>query len=359
MLYGNVFQNYVWENNRWVEDNEVIYVHTYSAYGQANSTLGKWIGSSGLKAGNGGDFDTLDETHFEANGWKQAQEDVTEFEDNFPTYGYQAYYVFPMTHATIEKTEITITKLWDDENNIDKKRPQEIYISLFADSKLVEKVKLTEDNFVGTVEVPGFTFTYDKWTYTFKDLPKNTKAGEIKYTITEDVVEDYDTTYPDDLTVLNTRVIQHYYEGMLKIRKVYQEDGKATRTNKLFYARVYEDEDLTTPYTDVLPLSLNGTDTVTIDVTVALEDLGEPKTYYVAEVDERGNILQSTKKMSITIDNPAATVELEVVPVVTITNNVKKEVDTADTTSATGYVVLFGACALALVALTETKKRIK
>jgi len=68
-------------------------------------------------------------------------------------------------------TERTVSKKWDDSNNKHKERPEVVFVQLYADSKTYgNKVKLNADN---------------KWTYTWKNLPKNKAGQKIKYTIKE------------------------------------------------------------------------------------------------------------------------------------------------------------------------------
>jgi len=88
-------------------------------------------------------------------------------------------------------TDIEGSKTWDDELNVDGKRPEEITIHLWADDKNIQTVTVTEAN---------------GWAWSFTDLPVY-KAGaqgvEIVYTVTEDKVEGYNTSV-DDYDVTNT-----------------------------------------------------------------------------------------------------------------------------------------------------------
>lgn len=90
-------------------------------------------------------------------------------------------YNFINTHQP-ETTEITGTKTWNDANNQDGKRPESITVILLANG--TEKTLQTV-----TADEAG------NWTYTFKDLPKYANGEEITYTVSEDTVADYTTTY--------------------------------------------------------------------------------------------------------------------------------------------------------------------
>ncbi|MGN8738467.1 Cna B-type domain-containing protein, partial [Bilifractor sp. HCP3S3_D3] len=80
---------------------------------------------------------------------------------------------------TPEKTTISGTKTWDDNNNQDGKRPNSITVKLLADGdKVAEKTVTAKDG----------------WKYSFEDLPVYKNGQKITYTIAESAVENYSTT---------------------------------------------------------------------------------------------------------------------------------------------------------------------
>ncbi|MBQ8556389.1 MAG: Cna B-type domain-containing protein [Clostridia bacterium] len=81
-----------------------------------------------------------------------------------------------------EKTEVSGVKTWNDNNNQDGKRPASITVNLLADG--VKKDSLTVE--------PG---AQGIWSYTFKDLDKYKDGKEIVYTVEEEAVTGYTTTY--------------------------------------------------------------------------------------------------------------------------------------------------------------------
>ena len=88
---------------------------------------------------------------------------------------------FINTHQP-ETTEITGTKTWNDANNQDGKRPESITVILLANGTEKTRQAVTADE-------------AGNWTYTFKDLPKYANGQEITYTVAEEEVTDYTTTY--------------------------------------------------------------------------------------------------------------------------------------------------------------------
>ena len=81
-----------------------------------------------------------------------------------------------------ETTEITGTKTWNDANNQDGKRSESITVILLANGAEKDCQTVTADE-------------AGNWTYTFKDLPKYANGQEITYTVAEEEVTDYTTTY--------------------------------------------------------------------------------------------------------------------------------------------------------------------
>ncbi|BDD43194.1 Cna B-type domain-containing protein [Streptococcus ruminantium] len=91
------------------------------------------------------------------------------------------------TH-TPETTQVSGTKTWNDNNDQDGKRPKSITVNLLADGKVVQSQEVTAAN---------------NWKYTFTDLPKYANGKEIVYTVTENAVEGYTTTY-DKYNITNS-----------------------------------------------------------------------------------------------------------------------------------------------------------
>ncbi|AQP42744.1 collagen adhesin [Streptococcus gallolyticus] len=84
---------------------------------------------------------------------------------------------------TPETTDITVTKIWDDRNDKEKKRPDSIKVTLKANDKDLQTVTITAE---------------DDWKYEFKDLPKYENGKQIKYSVTEEEVTGYTTTIEED-----------------------------------------------------------------------------------------------------------------------------------------------------------------
>ncbi|WP_247937568.1 Cna B-type domain-containing protein, partial [Streptococcus oralis] len=116
-----------------------------------------------------------------------------------------------------ETVDIKATKNWDDANNQDGKRPTKITINLLADGQKVasKEVQAATD---GT------------WTATFEKLAKYKAGKEIKYTVTEEAVAEYESTITD-FTITNKYAPK---EIDYKVTKVWNDandqDGKRPKS---------------------------------------------------------------------------------------------------------------------------------
>ena len=79
---------------------------------------------------------------------------------------------------TPEKTQIVVTKNWEDNNDQDRKRPGEITLTLYAGD-------------VAKENTPSVSKEGNTWTYTFNNLPKYENGEEIVYTVRETVPDGY------------------------------------------------------------------------------------------------------------------------------------------------------------------------
>ena len=91
-------------------------------------------------------------------------------------------------HHTPEKVSVEGSKIWDDADNQDGKRPSSIIVNLLADGEKVDSKTVTAN---------------DNWSWSFTNLDKYNSGTEIVYTISEDIVADY-TTVVDGYNITNT-----------------------------------------------------------------------------------------------------------------------------------------------------------
>lgn len=92
-------------------------------------------------------------------------------EDSVPNYTTEIEGMDITNSYTPGKTSVTVTKTWDDQNDLEGKRPDDIRFQLYAnDKKEGTTVILNEKN---------------KWTHTWQDLNQNADGKPIKYTVKE------------------------------------------------------------------------------------------------------------------------------------------------------------------------------
>ena len=169
----------------------------------------------------------------EANGWAGSFKDLdadkggtpikyTVVEVTVPGYTSKvtgdAASGFTITNSySPETVDVKATKNWDDANNQDGKRPTKITINLLADGQKVasKEVQAATD---GT------------WTATFEKLAKYKDGKEIKYTVTEEAVAEYESTITD-FTITNKYAPK---EIDYKVTKVWNDandqDGKRPKS---------------------------------------------------------------------------------------------------------------------------------
>ena len=114
------------------------------------------------------------------------------------------------THE-IEKTERSVEKVWDDNNNQDGKQPENIQVQLKAgDNNVGDEITLNASN---------------NWKYTWKNLDKYSNGEEINYTIKEiSKINGYDTKYEstvkDEVTtyvITNTHIPEVVSKSVEKV----------------------------------------------------------------------------------------------------------------------------------------------
>ncbi len=105
------------------------------------------------------------------------------------------------------QTEISGSKIWDDSDDQDGRRPESITIRLWADDTEIDSRTVTEA---------------DGWAWSFTDLNLYANGQEIAYTVTEDAVSDYTTDYDaDNHTITNSYTPE---ETSLTVVKVWADE---------------------------------------------------------------------------------------------------------------------------------------
>ncbi len=91
------------------------------------------------------------------------------------------------THVP-EVVDISGTKSWNDDNNVNGKRPASITVNLLANGTPVASNTINDST---------------DWSYTFSNMPKYDSGQEIIYTITENAIADYTPAY-SGYNIINT-----------------------------------------------------------------------------------------------------------------------------------------------------------
>ena len=91
-------------------------------------------------------------------------------------------------------TGVAVVKIWDDQNDSDGMRPDQIRVTLYGDDEAVDSVILSEEN---------------GWTATVDGLPVTRNGNKIAYTWTEDNVDDYTMSSYNTVGIVTTITNKH------------------------------------------------------------------------------------------------------------------------------------------------------
>lgn len=205
---------------------------------------------------------------------------------------------------------LTVSKSLVDEagNNLIAKSST-FYIALFEDEQRTERISnvaaLTFTN-AGSASVSFEDLDLDKTYYlgetdALGTLVENGKIGNAAY------APDYGAAYEILLTeeaaeqeyvfknVFSTASEEENDTGELTITKKVMLGTAPYKVERTFYAAVFADQEYTERVGDVIELKLDGTSEVSVNVPVEIgSTAGSYATYYVAETDEKGEVLDAS-----------------------------------------------------------------
>ncbi len=213
-------------------DTHNPYKHTLTAENVDNSNTNRWLYTfTGLPKYNSVNGDEIVYTLSEE---KSSETNSKFYTTENSVVSQETKTVTNKFEVPNEKTSVTVTKIWDDEDNKVNKRPGSVTMTLTGTGEGVnssyEQTLTSEANVDPSNE--------NQWVYTFNDLPKLDNYGnEITYTVDE---EDLGNKYyskgnvdQDAKTVTNVseygKVIVHHYimntDGTTTTTKVPSSDG--------------------------------------------------------------------------------------------------------------------------------------
>ena len=152
-----------------IVDQEEVSIGSVVTLSKENNWKGEWTDLPAYKDGN-----AITYTVKEQMSTEDAKNYTSKVEWTQTDTGMSAK--ITNTH-TPEETSITVTKKWTDNDDKLGERPDKVTIYLLADGeKTGDELVLSKEN---------------KWTGTFEDLPLNKDGKEIKYTVSEKSVKNY------------------------------------------------------------------------------------------------------------------------------------------------------------------------
>jgi hypothetical protein len=114
----------------------------------------------------------------------------------------------------VAKTQLTVTKSWDDNDNQDGIRPSAVNVQLYANGEFVEGTR-TELN------------ASNNWTKTWTDLFVNEDGEKIEYSVVEDEVIGYDSdaissslNFNESLSISKIKLFSEILSFLYQISKI-------------------------------------------------------------------------------------------------------------------------------------------
>ncbi|MGN1276069.1 MAG: Cna B-type domain-containing protein [Floccifex sp.] len=257
---------------------------------------------------------TIEEINIEEDGY------ISDIKGDF-----KSGFVITNTHEP-EVTTIYGTKYWDDDDNRDGIRPDEVVVQLLANGEVVDSQKVSEKT---------------QWTYSFIDVPVYEKGKEIVYSVTDDV-KGYEPVMKEGYDLVNI----HEPELLDPITITKKWDDK-------------EDKDGIRPDEIIVYLLANGDKVMEITLTkednwtATLEGLykysdGEEIEYTVEEEEVEG--------YTSSVDGFTITNTHKVKEEPKKENPKKNNTNTGVTSSLTANVSLFALSGAALIVLNKKRK---
>lgn len=254
----------------------------------------------------------------ELNASGEPVADNGKYDSNYRTvYGGSEENGYTITNTLT--TSQSVTKIWEgDEGDLENpvERPTEIKAELYADGEATGRTATLNAN--------------NGWSYTWTNLAEYSGGSQIDYTVKELDAEgnpvahegmyneDYTAFYATDtstgkVTITNFHQPDQYmYLGQVNIRKdVVVGEGETAQPQKVtdtFYVALFEDKALTTMATDydgnkaMAEIAFNGESSKTVTIgNMPVGPTGHPVTYYAAEVDQNGNVVDDSFKYQATV----------------------------------------------------------
>jgi len=199
----------------------------------------------------------------------------------------------PTPGLEAEKTEIPVTKIWDDNNNEDRNRPERVIVHLLAN---------------GVREAQAVLSAANGWSWRFTDLPKYRGGREITYTVEEDSVPHY-TARIDNYTITNVYTPETMSVTVMKVwidndnQSGLRPSSVTCRLNNGISV-VLDDSNNWTATVDGLPATVNGqpavytwTEQEVLGYEQAGVDVNGTTTVFTNALFERGGDVPEEKKI--------------------------------------------------------------
>ena len=222
------------------------------------------------------------------------EEDTSGFPDDYEltktetisdTRGIYTYIHTNLTNSYAQYTSATVSKSWDDEDNLYECRPKSVTVHLLANGERVDKLTLKNESDNTTTNITDGNVVLsneNSWSAKVVNLPKYDDKGNITYTWEEDEVPDYELS--SNVTVKKEENTASEYTETTMVNKLVPPLGSVsiskmipvksldfkhgnidftfTLKGKTIHEKEYEDKKTVTFTQNII---VNGDNTVTVD----------------------------------------------------------------------------------------------
>lgn len=187
-----------------------------------------------------------------------------------------------------EKTSVTISKLWEDDNNRDGIRPESIEVTLYRNGEALKTATLSEQT---------------QWSYTFSELYRYVGGSVAVYTVKETPVEgytaSYDRSFSDNVTLLSITNTHTPETVDYTLKKLWSDDNNSFGYRpKEVTVRLYKNG---IAYGD--PIVLSQKDDWKVNVTLVKFEDGKMIDWTIKEIDVPDHYRASYDQKTLTITN--------------------------------------------------------
>jgi hypothetical protein len=194
------------------------------------------------------------------------------------------------------KLSITAKKIWDDNGDADRVRPDKLILTLYANGSKYEADGVTNPVTLTKADADTSDSTGSTWTYMWENLPMASNGKEITYSVGEETVSYYDEStatgaktgtggeYSQIVTLTNSHKLFTYVDGILDLTARKTLDGGTPGSEVFTFTLTADGQNPNGKDTVSQKKDCEADGTVKFDdITFTKDDVGKTFVFYVSE----------------------------------------------------------------------------